>query len=145
MKASCSEEIKLINRTNNIVEHLYKDQKHQIRRRTGYKNLGFVFEHLFPAASMVVNLQNTIYQQIILDNKTRGDLVDRFSALDDIMDFRDTPMFQDDLGLVGGCLPKPDRKIVGKISLSKVISRLSAQYVSSQNTQPVWHCGKCIL
>jgi len=128
--------IRLINRTNNIVENFYKDQKQQIRRRTGLKNLGFVFEHLFPAASMVVNLQNPIYQQIVLDNKTRGDLVDRFSALDDIMLYQETPMFQNDLELVGGRLPKSDKTIVGNIRFTEVISRLAAQYVSSLNTQP---------
>jgi len=134
---SGNEEIKLINRTNNILEHSYRKQKHEIRRRTGSKNLGFVFEHLFPAASMVVNLKNPIYQQTVLDNKTRGDLAPRFSALDDILDYRETPMFQDDLDLIGGRLPKADRKIVGKISFTKVISRLADDYTSSLEPQPV--------
>ena len=128
--------IKLINRTNNILENFYKKQKQQIRRRTGLKNLGFIFEHLFPAASMVANFQNPIYQQTVLDNKTRGDLVDRFSALDDIMDYKETPMFQNDLELIGGRLPKSDKAIVGKIGFTKVISRLSAEYASSLNPQP---------
>jgi len=128
--------IKLINRTNNVVENFYGVYKHQIRRRTGSKNLGFVFEHLFPAASMVLNLQNPIYQQIVLDNKTRGDLVDRFSALDDIMLYQETPMFQKDLDLIGGRLPRADKTFVGNPRFTEVISRLADQYVSSLNPQP---------
>ena len=106
--------IKLIERTNNIMEKSYRNQKHNIRRRTGSKNLGFIFEHLFPAAAMMANLNNPIYQQTVLNNKSRCDLIDLFSSLDGIMDYRDTPMFQDDSELVGGRLPKADKKIVGK-------------------------------
>jgi len=120
--------IKLIERSNNIMEKSYRDHKHKIRRRTGAKNLGFVFEHLFPAASMMVNFDNPVYRQTVLDDKTRGDLTDIFSSLDDFMDFRDTPMFQDDLDVVGGRLPKADRKIVGKTGFTEVIYILSDVY-----------------
>jgi hypothetical protein len=127
--------IKLIDRTNNLMERGYRDQKHKIRRRTGSKNLGFVFEHLFPAASMVVNLENPIYRQTVLHNKTRGDLADLFSSLDDIMDYRDTPMFQDDFEVVGGRLPKADKKIVGKLGFTDVVTTLSLEYCNSLNPQ----------
>jgi len=123
--------IKLIERSNNIMEKLYRDQKHQIRRRTGAKNLGFIFEHLFPAAAMMANLDNPVYQQTVLNNKTRTELVDLFSSLDDSMDYRDTPMFQDDFVLVGGRLPKADKKIVSKSSFTEVIYMLSDEYSSS--------------
>jgi len=129
--------VKLINRSNNLMERSYRDQKHQIRRRTGAKNLGFIFEHQFPAAAMVGNLDNPIYRQTVLNNKTRGDLVDFFSPLDDIMDYRDTPMYQDDLDVVGGRLPKADRKIVGNSGFSDVISMLSIEYSLSLNPQEV--------
>jgi hypothetical protein len=119
--------IKLINRSNNIMERSYRDQKHQIRRRTGAKNLGFIFEHLFPAAAMIPNLHNPIYQQTVLNNKTRGELIDRFSSLD-VMDYKDTPMFQDDFDMVGGRLPKADKKIVGKLEFTEVISMLPIDY-----------------
>jgi hypothetical protein len=127
--------IKLIDRTNNIMERSYRDHKHQIRRRTGSKNLGFVFEHLFPAASMVVNLENPVYRQMVLHNKTRGELSDLFSSLGDIVDYRDTPMFQDDFEAVGGRLPKADKKIVGKPGFSEVISMLSIEYCKSLTLQ----------
>ena len=127
--ASGNTAIKLIERSNNIMERSYRDQKHQIRRRTGIKNLGFVFEHLFPAAAMMVNLENPIYQQTVLNNKTRGDLAGLISSLDGVMDYCDTPMFQDDFDLVGGRLPKADKKIVGKPGFTEAIVMLSDEYI----------------
>ncbi|MDR2571599.1 MAG: hypothetical protein LBD23_15085 [Oscillospiraceae bacterium] len=129
--------IKLINRTNNIMEKSYRDQKHKIRRRTGAKNLGFIFEHLFPASAMMPNLENPVYQQTVLNNKTRGDLIDSFSSLDDVMNYLDTPMFQDDLDVVGGRLPKADKKIVGKVDFTEVITLLSLECSISLNHQEV--------
>jgi len=129
--------IKLIERTNNIMEKSYRDQKHQIRRRMGVKNLGFVFEHLFPAAAMMVNLENPMYQHTVLNNKARGDLIGIFSSLDGIMDYRDTPMFQDDFDMVGGRLPKADKKIVGKSGFTEIVSILSIQYSKALIPQEV--------
>jgi hypothetical protein len=123
--------VKLIERTNNIMEKSYRDQKHQMRRRTGIKNLGFVFEHLFPASAMMPNLENPIYQLTVLNNKSRGGLTELFSSLDNNMDYRDTPMFQDDSELIGGRLPKADKKIVGKSEFTEVIYMLTAGYCFS--------------
>ncbi|MCL2153985.1 MAG: hypothetical protein FWH57_13740 [Oscillospiraceae bacterium] len=120
--------IKLIERSNNLMERSYHDQKHQIRRRTGAKNLGHVFEHQFPAAAMMTNLENPIYRQIVLNNKTRSDLVALISPLDSIMDYRDTPMFQDDYEIVGGRLPTADKKVVGKPDFTQVMIILSNEY-----------------
>ena len=127
--------VKLIERTNNIMEKTYRDQKHQIRRRTGAKNLGFVFEHLFPASAMMVNLENPVYQHAVLNNKTRSDLVDLISQLDNGMDYRNTPMFQDDFVVVGGRLPSADKKIVGKPGFSQVVSALFNEYINSLQLQ----------
>jgi hypothetical protein len=120
--------VKLIERSNNIMERSYRDQKHQMRRRTGVKNLGFVFEHLFPAAAMMVNLYNPIYQQVVLKNKIRNDMVALFSTLDTQMNFRETPMFQDDFDMIGGRLPTADKKIVSKSGFSDVIYILSNEH-----------------
>ena len=122
--------IKLIDRSNNIMERSYRDQKHQIRRRTGSKNLGFIFEHLCPAAAMIVNLENPFYRQAILNNKAKGDLVELFASLDDRMDYRDTPMFQDDLDVIGGRLPKADKVIVNKQGFSDVIFALANDFLN---------------
>ena len=127
--------IKLIERSNNIMEQSYRDQKHQIRRRTGAKNLGFVFERLFPAAALMVNLDNPFYQQTVLGNKTRGGLIDIISSLDAAIDYKDTPMYQDDLEVIGGRLPKADKKIVGNSDFTQVIFMLSNQYSISLCSQ----------
>ena len=127
--------IKLIERTNNIMEKTYRDQKHQIRRRTGSKNLGFVFEHLFPAAAMIVNLENPVYQDTVMNNRNRADLADLFSSLDDAMDYYDTPMYQDDFQMIGGRLPKADKKIVCKLDFTEVINMLAIEYRKALSTQ----------
>ena len=110
------------------MEKSFGDQKHQIRRRTGAKNLGFVFEHLFPAAAMMVNLENPIYQRTVLDGKMRGGLAGLISSLGGSIDYRDTPMFQDDFDVVGGRLPKADKKIIGKSFFTGVVFMLSSEY-----------------
>jgi len=120
--------IKLIDRSNNVMERSYRDQKHRIRRRTGTKNLGFVFEHLFPAAAMIANLDNPVYRQTVLQGRTRGDLIDIFSSIDDLKVYRNTPMFQNDFEIVGGRLPKADKKIVGKPDFTQIISMLSLEF-----------------
>jgi hypothetical protein len=129
--------VKLIERTNNLMERSYRGQKHQIRRRTGSKNLGFVFEHLFPAAAMVVNLENPVYRQMVLGGKARGQLIGLFSSLDVSADYTDTPMFQDDSDLIGGRLPKADKRIVGKSSFTEIIIMLSNAHSMSLVNQEV--------
>jgi len=123
--ASGNTVVRLIERSNNVMEHTFRVQKHKIRRRTGAKNLGFVYERILPAAAMVANLENPAYQQAVMGNKARGDLADFYSTLDGRMSFRDTPMFQDDLDVVGGRLPKADKRIVVKKSFSDAIASLS--------------------
>ena len=133
--ASGSTLVKLIERTNNIMEYSYRKQKHQIRRRTGVKNLGFIFEDLFPAAGMMTNFENQIYQQTVLNHKSRNELVDLFSSLDGLMDYCDTPMYQDDFDMVGGRLPKADKRIVGKSSFSEAVLMLSSGLANSLDHQ----------
>ena len=102
--------VKLIERSTNIMERSFNDQKHQIRRRTGVKNLGFVFEHIFPASAMMVNLENPIYQKIEMGNKRRGELVSLFSLLADFMEYCETPMYQGEDEIIGGWFQKLTEK-----------------------------------
>jgi hypothetical protein len=82
---------------------------------------------------MMVNLENPIYRQTVLDNKSRGGLATILSSLDGSMEYRSTPMFQNDLEIVGGRLPKADKKIVGKAGFAEVVSMLSNEYCKSQH------------
>jgi len=129
--ASGNDIIKLIERSNNIMEQSFRGQKHQIRRRTGIKNLGFVYEHLFPAASMTGNFNNPVYKQLVLGNKSRGDLTGLFSQLDDIMDYYETPMYQYDYEAIGGRMPKADKSIVGHSSFTNVIYMMSDAFTKT--------------
>jgi hypothetical protein len=74
---------------------------------------------------MMPNLENPVYQQVVLKNKTRGDLIDLISPLDDIMDYRSMPMFQDEYEIVGGRLPTADKKVVGKPDFTQAMIALS--------------------
>jgi len=123
--------IKLIERSNNIMEWTYRDQKHHIRRRTGTKNLGYAFERLFPAAGMIANLDNPAYQRTVLYGKTRSGLAELFAPLDTAMDYGDTPMCQDDCEEIGGRLPKADRRIVCKPSFSAVVYTIAEEFTNA--------------
>ena len=130
--ASGNTVIKLIERSNNVMEHSYRVQKHQLRRRTGAKNLDFIFERQLPAATMMANLKNPIYQKCVLGNKSRAGLMDLIALHNNAMDYRDTPMFQDDLEEIGGRLPAADKRIVGNPGFTGVINMLSDEYCQSQ-------------
>ena len=80
---------------------------------------------------MKANLENPVYQQTVLNNNTRGDLIELISGIDDKMDYRDTIMFQDDFDLVGGRLPTADKRIVAKSGFTEVITKLFVEYSSS--------------
>lgn len=53
--------IRLVSRTNYLSENFFGGLKHDERRRTGYKNLGYVLEHLPAEATLVRNLEHDDY------------------------------------------------------------------------------------
>jgi hypothetical protein len=69
---------------------------------------------------------------VVLNNKTRSSLIDLISPLDGIIDYRETPMFQDGFEVVGGRLPTADKKIVGDSGFTEVILTLSNEHTKSQ-------------
>jgi len=63
--------IKLVDRTNNVLESFFHKMKHYERRRSGRKILTQDFENIPPAATLVMNYTRTDYIKItcgILDN-----------------------------------------------------------------------------
>lgn len=58
-------DIRLVDRTNNILEGFFHAMKHGERRRSGRKNLAQDFERLPPAAALAVNLTRADYVSII--------------------------------------------------------------------------------
>ena len=63
--------IRLVPRTNYLSENFFGALKHDERRRSGYKNLGYVREHLPAEATLVANLLHNDYVTTVcgsLDN-----------------------------------------------------------------------------
>ena len=57
--------IRILERTNNILEGFFKGMKHDERRRSGRKILTHDFENLPPAAALVYNLNHPDYVSIV--------------------------------------------------------------------------------
>jgi len=68
---SASGGIRLVSRTNYLSENFFGGLKHDERRRSGYKNLGYVLENLPAEAALVRNLEHDDYVTTVcgsLDN-----------------------------------------------------------------------------
>ena len=57
--------VRLVDRTNNILEGFFHTMKHGERRRSGRKNLTQDFERLPPAAALAANLTRPDYVSIV--------------------------------------------------------------------------------
>ena len=57
--------VRLVDRTNNILEGFFHTMKHGERRRSGRKNLAQDFERLPPAAALAANLTRPDYVSIV--------------------------------------------------------------------------------
>jgi hypothetical protein len=57
--------IRILERTNNILEGFFKGMKHNERRRSGRKILTHDFENLPPAAALVYNVNHPDYVSIV--------------------------------------------------------------------------------
>ena len=57
--------IRIVNRTNNILESFFRGMKHDERRRSGRKILTQDFEHLPPEAALAYNLKCPDYVSIV--------------------------------------------------------------------------------
>jgi hypothetical protein len=72
--------IRLVDRTNNILETFFHTMKHGERRRSGRKILTQDFEQLPPAAALAVNLTHPDYVAIVCGSLDR--LPQAFAKLD---------------------------------------------------------------
>ncbi len=72
--------IRLVDRTNNVLESFFHTMKHGERRRSGRKILTQDFEHLPPAAALAINLVHPDYVQIVCG--TLDSLPEAFAELD---------------------------------------------------------------
>jgi len=72
--------LRLVDRTNNILESYFRRLKHGERRRSGRKILSQDFEHLSPAAPLTANLAHADYVAIVCGSLDR--LPEAFARLD---------------------------------------------------------------
>ena len=84
---ACGGGVRLVDRTNNILESWFGALKQRERRRSGRKVLTQDFERLPPAAALAVNLNCPDYVQILCGSL--DDLPSAFARLDAVA--RDTP------------------------------------------------------
>jgi len=73
-------DIRLVDRTNNILERFFRGMKQKERRRSGRKILTQDFEHLPPEAALVYNLKYSDYVSILCGSLDQ--LHEAFSKLD---------------------------------------------------------------
>ena len=67
-------------RTNNILEHMFREEKHQGRKKSGTASLNKVLKAMLAETPLVRNLRNSEYMDIILDGCST--LAERFSRID---------------------------------------------------------------
>jgi len=72
--------VRLVSRTNNLEETLFRDMKHGERRRSGRRNLAQDFETLPPGAALLQNLRRPDYVAVLCG--TLDDLPAAFARLD---------------------------------------------------------------
>jgi len=73
--------LRLVDRTNNILESYFRTLKHGERRRSGRKILTQGFEHLPPAAALAANLNHADYVSILCGSLDR--MPEAFAKLED--------------------------------------------------------------
>ena len=67
-------------RTNNILERFFRDEKRQCRKKTGTASLSKVLKSILADTPLVQNLKNDEYMKIILTGCSN--LAERFSQID---------------------------------------------------------------
>ena len=118
--------IRVVARTNNLVETFFHRMKQGERRRSGRKNLTDDFEHLPPEAALAYNLSKADYVEILC-----GDLENLAQAFAEIdlakraqqrRTPRSTPRLREDKPRADfASLPRADRKVVRAPSLRRRI------------------------
>jgi len=67
-------------RTNNILEQMFREEKHQGRKKSGTASLSKVLKAMLAETPLIQNLRNSEYMDIILDGCST--LAERFSRID---------------------------------------------------------------
>ena len=136
--------IRLVHRTNYVSENFFGVMKHDERRRTGFKNLGHVLEHMPAEAALVRNLLRDDYVTTVCGSL--DELPQTFAELDRLEREKvqnDAPRRQnddndDDLGavlqLASASLSPADRRVVRTEEMDRRIA------AAAGSRAPRCHC-----
>ncbi|RKX37177.1 MAG: hypothetical protein DRP64_17595 [Verrucomicrobia bacterium] len=119
--------IRLVDRTNNILESFFHGMKHGERRRSGRKILTQDFEHLPPEAALACNLNRPDYVTILCGSLDR--LADAFAELDAKRRKNNLaglptvhPTLAQPSKIASASLPSEDRKIIRSENMRRRIT-----------------------
>lgn len=126
---------RLVERTNDILENLFRAMKHGERRRSGRKLLTQDFEALPPAAALALNLRHSDYVASVCG--TLDDLPEVFAALDTeerqrrsvgLRPGHDTVASHPGLNTATASLPIEDRRVVRTKSMkARILSAATSR------------------
>jgi len=133
--------VRLVSRTNNLLEGFNRALKQGERRRSGHKILSNVFEHLQPEAALARNLLCSDYVEILCGSLER--LPQAFAGLDAERRRRlltaDQPPVRDSCSdtpsIDGASLPKADRRLVRSEAMANWVLAAARSQVPSANSQ----------
>ncbi len=121
----CGGGIRLVDRTNNILESWFGSLKHGERRRSGRKILTQDFERLPPSAALAVNLHRTDYVEILCGSLK--DLPAAFAKLDALNRHKPAAAKKTSVDLETASLSTRDRRLV---RISTLEQRITAAALS---------------
>ena len=129
LPAEAGEQIRVVDRTNNILENFFRNMKHGERRRSGRKILTQDFESMPPAATLARNLTCPDYVATVCG--TLEELPIAFARLDaerqeanrTRLPIPDSGEKSTDEQIVSASLSTADRRIVRLESMTKRVER----------------------
>ena len=116
----CGGGIRLVERTNNILESWFGSLKHGERRRSGRKILTQDFERLSPSAALALNLDSLDYVDILCGSL--GNLPTAFAKLDAANRHKPSPAKQTGADAETASLSTRDRRLVRTPALERCIT-----------------------
>jgi len=145
LPAEAGGSIRLVDRTNNILESFFHGMKHGERRRSGRKILTQDFEHLPPEAALACNLNRPDYVTILCGSLDQ--LADAFAELDAKRrknNLAGLPSVNPGLAqpskIASASLPSADRKIIRSENMRRRIT--SAAKARAPRASPMRSPGR---
>lgn len=130
--------IRLLERTNNLLEGFFKGMKHNERRRSGRKVLTHDFEHLPPEAALAYNLKHNDYVAIVCGSLeklpeafARIDLEKKQRALDNAPETGFHPDVQPQL-TESASLPTADRRLIRTKQMKELILAIATSRIKNR-------------